>query len=128
MTESDERIRQQQGIFWLERSQQLSTAIRYVEALAAVERAVTLLPQNAEAYYVRGTCRAMLAQYDAALSDFEASLQLDAYNAEAWDGKAWVLGILGHKAEALAAIEEALRIDPGYFEAQKRKKRLLEMK
>lgn len=125
--ETNEATRQQQGEFWLDYSQRLSTAIRYVEALAAAERAVALLPTNAEAYYMRGTCQAMLAHYDAALADFESSLQLDPQRAETWDGKAWVLGILGQKSEALAAIEQALAIDPDHFEALKRKKRLLAM-
>ncbi|HTK08345.1 MAG TPA: tetratricopeptide repeat protein [Ktedonobacteraceae bacterium] len=125
--ETNEVLRQQQGEFWLDYSQRLSTAIRYVEALAAAERAVTLLSAHAEAYYVRGTCQAMLAHYDAALADFDVSLQLNAQDAATWDGKAWVLGILGRKEEALAAIEQALALDPDYFEALKRKKRLLAM-
>jgi tetratricopeptide (TPR) repeat protein len=128
MTEKiNEEVQRQQAEFWLEHSQRLSTAIRYREALSAAERAVKLAPGNAEAYYVRGTCQAMLANYQAALADFEAALQINAQNAESWDGKAWVLGILGRKAEALAAVEQALAIDPEYFEAQKRKQRLLVM-
>ena len=119
-----QETRKQQAIFWLEYSQQLSTAIRYVEALAAAERAVTLDETNPEAWYVKGTCQAMLARYQEALTDFEHALSLDARYVPAWDGKAWVLGILGQKSEALAAINQALELDPDYFEAQKRKKRL----
>jgi hypothetical protein len=44
----------QQAEFWLNYSQQLSTAIRYVEALAAAERAVTLDDTSAEAWNVSG--------------------------------------------------------------------------
>ncbi len=119
-----EDVRKQQVRFWLDYSQQLSTAIRYVEALTAVERAVRLDETNAEAHYVRGTCLAMLARYDEALLDFDEALRLDGNYVPAWDGKAWVLGIKGQKAEALAAINRALELDPEYFEAQKRKKRL----
>lgn len=117
-------LRQQQARFWLEYSQQLSTAIRYHEALAAVERAIALDETNAEAWYMRGTCQAMLAHYDLALRDFEHALTLDAAYVPAWDGKAWALGILDRKAEALAAIDQALELDPTYFEAIKRKQRL----
>jgi len=127
MSEIDETTRQQQGAFWLDYSQRLSTAIRYVEALAAAERAVRLLSTDAEARYTRGTCQAMLSHYTEALADFDAALQLNPRSVEAWDGRAWVLGILGHKNEALAAVEQALVLDPDYFEAQKRKKRLLAM-
>ncbi len=116
--------RKKQATFWLEYSQQLSTAIRYVEALRAAERAVALDETSSEARYVKGTCLAMLACYDEALADFEQALTLDTLYVPAWDGKAWVLGIMGKKEEALAAIHRALELDPEYFEAQKRKKRL----
>jgi tetratricopeptide (TPR) repeat protein len=124
MEKREQDNRKQQAQFWLEYSQQLSTAIRYIEALAAAERAVALDDASAEARYVRGTCLAMLAHYNKALEDFEHALTLDPLYVPAWDGKAWVLGILGKKAEALAAINRALELDPEYFEAQKRKKRL----
>ena len=60
----------EQATFWLEYSQQLSTAIRYAEALKAAERAVALDETSAEAWYVKGTSLAMLARYDEALTDF----------------------------------------------------------
>lgn len=123
MPDNDD-ARKKQFAFWLDYSQQLSTAIRYTEALAAVERALTLDDTNPEAWYTRGTCRAMLAQYEPALQDFEHALQLNPNYVAAWDGKAWVLGIMGQKTEALEAINKALEIDPDYFEAVKRKRRL----
>ena len=124
-TNENER-RKKQAAFWIEYSQQLSTAIRYVEALAAAERAIQLDESSAEAWYVKGTCQAMLAQYEQALKAFEQALALalDDRFVPAWDGKAWVLGILGDKVGALAAIDRALELDPEYFEAVKRKKRL----
>ena len=122
--DKQEDRQKQQAKFWLDYSQQLSTAIRYVEALAAAERAVRLDEGSAEARYVRGTCLAMLARYDEALHDFDEALRLDAHYVPAWDGKAWVLGIKGQKAEALVAVNKALELDPDYFEALRRKKRL----
>jgi tetratricopeptide (TPR) repeat protein len=122
--EHEIEARKKQAAFWLEYSRELSTAIRYTEALAAAERAVALDGSNAEAWYARGTCQAMLAQYEEALQAFEQALSLDEMYVPAWDGKAWVLGILGDKIGALAAIDRALELDPGYFEAVKRRKRL----
>ncbi len=66
----------------------------------------------------------MLGRYDEALEAFERALGLDEQYVAAWDGKAWVLGILGRKGEALAAVNRALELEPGYFDAEKRKKRL----
>lgn len=122
MTSQD--TQKKQAAFWLEYSQQLSNAIRYVEALKAAQRAVTLDETNAEAWYIQGTCKAMLAQYNEAFADFEHALQLDDRYVAAWDGKAWVLGILGQKEAALQAVERALQLDPDYMEAQRRKQRL----
>lgn len=113
-----------QALFWLDYSQQLSNSIRYAEALTAAQRSVKLDASNAEAWYARGTCQAMLAHYEEALADFEQALQLDPQNVAAWDGKAWVEGILGHKEAALAAVNKALEIEPDYREARQRKKRL----
>lgn len=127
MAANEDEQRKKQAAFWLEYSQTLSTTIRYSEALAAAERAVALDGQNAEAWYVKGTCQVMLAQYEQALADFEHALSLDETYVPAWDGKAWVLGILDRKTAALAAIDKALELDPDYFEALKRKKRLLAM-
>ena len=117
METKESEQRKKQAAFWLEYSQQLSTAIRYGEALAAAERAVQLYETCTEAWYARGTCQAMLAQYELALADFEHALALDNSYVPAWDGKAWVLGILGDKAGAMKAIDRALELDPEYFEA-----------
>jgi tetratricopeptide (TPR) repeat protein len=116
--------RKKKAQFWLKYGQELSDSIRYTEALAAIERAVSLDEKNVEALYAKGTCLAMLARYDDALQAFEQSLLLDANYVPAWDGKAWALGILGKQAEALAAVNRALELDPEYFDAQKRKQRL----
>jgi tetratricopeptide (TPR) repeat protein len=124
MDTSESDLRKKQAHFWLQYSQQLSTAIRYTEALQAAERAVALDENSAEAWYVKGTCQGMLAQYNEALEAFEHALTLDATYVPAWDGKAWVLGILGDKSAAIEAINRALELDPEYFEAVKRKRRL----
>ena len=119
--------KKKQAQFWLEYGQQLSDSIRYTEALAAIERAVSLDEANVQALYAKGTCLAMLARYDEALEAFEQSLLLDDQYVPAWDGKAWALGILGRQTEALAAVNRALELDPEHFDAQKRKQRLMKM-
>jgi tetratricopeptide (TPR) repeat protein len=116
-----------QSQFWLEYGQQLSDSIRYTEALAAIERAVSLDEMNVEASYAKGTCLAMLARYDEALEAFEHTLFLDEDYVPAWDGKAWALGILGRPEEALAAVNRGLELDPEHFDAKKRKQRLEKM-
>jgi len=122
MNEQDSR--KKQAMFWLDYSQELSTAIRYEAALSAIEKAIKLDDTNVEAWYVKGTCLAIVAKYSEALAAFEHTLSLDALYVPAWDGKAWVLGILGKRDEALLAVQRALELDPDYYQAQKRKERL----
>src|SRR5258708_39712564 len=111
-----------QAQFWLEYGQQLSAAIRYTEALAAIERAISLDEMNAEAWYARGTCLAMLARYDEALESFEHALFLNKKYVPAWDGKAWALGIMGRREESLDAANRELVHDPENFKEQYRSK------
>ena len=120
----EDETRIQQARFWLDYSHQLAGAIRYGEALTAVEHALDLDGASVAAWYAKGTILAMLARYEEALASFEHALSLDERFAPAWDGKAWALGILGRKEEALTAVERALELDPGYFDAVKRKRRL----
>jgi tetratricopeptide (TPR) repeat protein len=119
-----EEERRKQAQFWLDYSHQLAAAIRYNEALAAVERSLELDDGSPAPWYAKGTILAMLARHDEALAAFDHALSLDERYAPAWDGKAWALGILGRKDEALAAVDRALALDPQYFDAIKRKKRL----
>lgn len=119
--------KKEQAQFWLKYGQQLSDSIRYTEALAAIERAVSLDETNVDALYAKGTCLAMLARYDEALEAFEHTLLLDEHYVPAWDGKAWALGILGRRSEAIAAVDRALELNPQYYDAQKRKQRLEKM-
>jgi tetratricopeptide (TPR) repeat protein len=113
-----------QSAFWLNYARELWGAIRYPEALAAVERALVLAPEDPAAWYLRGACLCLLARHEEALESFEEALRRDRQYVPAWDGKAWALGVLGRRAEALAAVEEALRLDPHYLQAHLRKARL----
>ncbi|MBX5450943.1 tetratricopeptide repeat protein [Thermogemmatispora sp.] len=114
----------EQAAFWLSYARELWGAIRYPEALAAVERALALAPDDPSAWYLRGACLCLLARHEEALASFEEALRRDKHYVPAWDGKAWALGILGRRSEALAAVEEALRLDPHYLQARLRKARL----
>jgi tetratricopeptide (TPR) repeat protein len=120
----EEQKKQEQARFWRDYSHQLSGAIRYHEALKAIERALTLEPESGENWYAKGTYLAMLAENELALAAFEHALTLLPDFVPAWDGKAWALGILGRREEALSAVNRALELNPDYFDAIKRKKRL----
>src|SRR5579884_445062 len=79
--------RKQQAAFWLDYSHQLAASIRYSEALAAVERSLALDEENAEAWYLKGTCLGMLARYEQALAAFEQAIAVNTAYSPAWDGK-----------------------------------------
>lgn len=51
--ETISELDKKQAQFWLQYGQQLSDTIRYTEALAAIERAVSLDEMNVEALYAK---------------------------------------------------------------------------
>ncbi|MEL6152085.1 MAG: tetratricopeptide repeat protein, partial [Chloroflexota bacterium] len=80
-------------------------------ALADARRAVTLAPDNPDAYIARGA--ALLAtDIDAALEDFSEATRLDPEYAEAYLVLAQVYSALGQGSQALANYDAAIEIEP----------------
>jgi tetratricopeptide (TPR) repeat protein len=90
---------------------------RYVDALAAVERAIAIDQRYAPGWYGRGVGLDLLGRPEEALVAYDRALALDPAFAEAWRNKASMLSDLGHSEEALAAYEQALACDPEYANA-----------
>ena len=70
-------------------------------ALAEINRADRLSPNNAYVVYNRGCVHAMMKQYDAALKDFDRAIELDKQLAEAYYNRAIVYLIQGKTDKAI---------------------------
>jgi tetratricopeptide (TPR) repeat protein len=77
------------------------------DALAAFDKATSLKPDHAEAWFWKGSALSVLGRHEEALAAYEEVLRLEPSNYSAREHKAEVLGKLGRLAEA--AFERGLR-------------------
>src|SRR5260370_28449611 len=104
---------------WLEEGKVLMfhAPIRYEEALAAFEQAISLDPNSGLAYRMKGRALHALRRHEEALAVFEQALHLDPTSVEAADGKATSLTSLHRDEEALASYAHVIRLDGDPFYA-----------
>jgi len=84
----------------------------FKEMLEAFEKRIELDPENADAWYGKGTCLFNLRKYKEALEAFEKRIELDPENADAWYGKGTTLAMLEKYKEALEAFEKRIELGP----------------
>ena len=95
----------------------LQSQQRFDEALACYERAATLRPDDACAFYNQGTVLLALQRYDEALARFEAAIARDPRNAEAHMNRGLVLQRLRRYEDSLACYDEVVALRPGWADA-----------
>jgi tetratricopeptide (TPR) repeat protein len=83
------------------------------EALATIDLALSLDPNNAVAWHNKGTCLARLGRNEEALASFEHVLALDPSGAYTWSNRGACLAKLNRVPEALDSFKQALELDPG---------------
>lgn len=85
---------------------------KYVEAIAAYDRAIALQPDDPWAWARKGRTLRLLGRLPAALDAYDEALRLRPSYAWAWKGRGVVLEKLGRNEEALACHRAATGIDP----------------
>jgi Tfp pilus assembly protein PilF len=90
---------------------------RAPEALASVDKALSLQPASADTLNLKGAILRALNRPADALAAFAAALKHQPGNAEIWLNHSSVLGDLGCAEDALASVEKALKLSPGHVEA-----------
>jgi tetratricopeptide (TPR) repeat protein len=85
---------------------------RYVEALAAFDRAVALDPDDADALLARGVTRQRLGRLDDALADYDRAIAVRGPTSEALNNRGCLQRDRGELDRALADVEEAVRLAP----------------
>jgi serine/threonine protein kinase len=98
---------------------QLYSLGRYIEALAAYERALSFDPNFADAYFGKGNTLYFLKRYEEALTAFERAIRLIPRKAAFHSNKGSTLYSLGRLREALTAYEQAIQLDPHLKSAQR---------
>lgn len=90
---------------------------RYEDSIEAANNALTLNPDQPDAWYNRGLSDLALQQYRKAALDFEAALKVDQTNANYWAGYGIALRYLEQYEQSLAALTKALEINPAHPQA-----------
>ena len=81
-------------------------------AIELFDEAIQLNPNNALAYYGRGTVYSELKQHERALGDFNKSIELDANYTDAYNNRGNVYFALENFDAALKDFDEAVRLNP----------------
>jgi len=90
----------------------------YLEALLCFQKAVSVNPNNAHAWYNYGTGLTKVGKYDdMTLLCFEKAVELDPHDSEAWNNKGTILSHLGRNKEALACYSRTTELNPGHARA-----------
>ncbi|MDE0425174.1 MAG: tetratricopeptide repeat protein [Candidatus Poribacteria bacterium] len=87
------------------------------DGLSALDKAIALKPDLAEAYNNRGMAKNALGEHRGALADFDVAILLNPNYAEAYNNRGVAKSALGEHQDALADFDEAIRLKPDYTEA-----------
>lgn len=93
-------------------------------AIASIDQALALEPNNSRAWYVKGVSLAKLQQLEPAIAAFNQALKLTPDFGEAWFAKGSALGKLARHPEALAAYDKAISAKQSFYQAWFGKARL----
>jgi tetratricopeptide (TPR) repeat protein len=87
------------------------------EALHAVDRAITLKPDYADAFVNRGNVLQALERFDEALESYDRAIALKPNSEKSWNNRGNVLRHLNRLIDALSCYQKAIEINPNYAEA-----------
>ena len=87
----------------------------YDEALKAYDEVIRIEPNDAEAWYGRGSALHALGNYDDAINAYDEAIRLDPNYTLAWFSKSITLRVLGRNAEFDAVYAKAKEL--GYTDS-----------
>ena len=110
-------------IYWLNRSLELSRNGSLDEALASFNKTLNLDSHRAEAWIDKGDTLYKLGRYEAAADCYDQAVAIDSKNPRAWEGKGLAVSKTGRYKMARLSLDAALLRDPNneellYNEAQ----------
>ena len=90
---------------------------RYAEAVAALDKAISLTPSDPEAYRRRAMSKRELQDHAGAMADFTKALELDPRNSRAYAGRGVTKTKSGDVSGAMEDFTRAVELDPQYENA-----------
>lgn len=87
------------------------------ESISAYDRAISLKPDYADAYYNRGVVKGKLGQGEDAIADYNEAIRLKPDFVEAYSNRGTAKAELEQRADAITDFDEAIRLKPDYADA-----------
>ncbi len=97
----------------------------YKEGINALNQAIQLDPNNADAWNNKAWAYNQMKEYEKSIESSEHAIQLNPNDADSYFNKGGALIGLGRNEEAIIALDEALRIDPNYEVAKQARNLIL---
>lgn len=95
----------------------LNSLGRFEEAIAYLDRALAIDPQDGKAWSNKGTSFAALGRPEEALRCYDQALGINPQDAAAWFNKGLSLSVLKRSKEAIECYDQSLAIDPQFVKA-----------
>lgn len=99
---------------WYGRGAALVAVGRHADAITALDRALSLDPENEIAWINKGTALARLGRLSEALKCYNSAIKVNPSYEVAWNNKGNALARLGRHELAVECYSRALQIDPAY--------------
>ena len=84
----------------------------YEQAIECFNKAIELDPNNADAYFSRGTTHARLSQYEKAIKDFDRAIELNPNYSEAYRNRGGAYAALSQHERAIEDLNKAIELNP----------------
>jgi tetratricopeptide (TPR) repeat protein len=96
---------------WFAQGYSLGGLGRYDEALASLDKAIELDPNNVPVWYLRGLALGNIENYNEALASFDKAIELGLNDAYVWLQRGAALSRLGRWDEALVSYNKVVELD-----------------
>ena len=91
------------------------------KAIGLLDEAITLDPENDEAWFIRGDAKNTLSDHQGAIEDSTKAIALKPDNENAWNNRGIANHFLGDYHGAITDFDEALRLNPYNESIQKKR-------
>jgi tetratricopeptide (TPR) repeat protein len=98
----------------LERGRALIAQGQLEQAIAELDRAIELDPDEVEVYVTRGFAYIALGQFERGIADYDTAIELESDNPILYNDRGFAYAELGKYERAVADYDKAIELDPDY--------------
>lgn len=102
---------------WFKEAQQRVAKSEPLDAVSALNEALTINPRFAEAWHLRGICFGLMNRNAEAMENFNQAITINPSYADCWYNKACCNAIQGNADQALSDLQHAIQLSPDTLKA-----------